>query len=187
MAAQAAADHGIQLEVVKHTEAKRGFVLLPRRWVVERSVSVRSKVKHHIALVLMFLAATFAVGRKLPSADAPEPFHLFLNDSVGITLAMNRDALPKSTPARELRCASSDIYGHTYCELLVNDEVIIAGARVLSAEFMLDENRVTNIIFYLNTSHMGSCRLLLGLRSNSERNLGQPICPCYAGTIKFPA
>jgi transposase len=25
------------LEVVKHTEAKRGFVLLPRRWVVERS------------------------------------------------------------------------------------------------------------------------------------------------------
>lgn len=29
--------HGIELEVVKHTEAKRGFVLLPRRWVVERS------------------------------------------------------------------------------------------------------------------------------------------------------
>lgn len=36
-AAQAAQSHGIQLEVVKHTEAKRGFVLLPRRWVVERS------------------------------------------------------------------------------------------------------------------------------------------------------
>src|ERR1700685_3363368 len=35
-AEQAAAEHGIQLEVVKHTEAKRGFVLLPRRWVVER-------------------------------------------------------------------------------------------------------------------------------------------------------
>jgi transposase len=33
----AAAKHGIQLEVVKHTQAKRGFVLLPRRWVVERS------------------------------------------------------------------------------------------------------------------------------------------------------
>ena len=31
-----AAGHGIRLEVVKHTEAKRGFVLLPRRWVVER-------------------------------------------------------------------------------------------------------------------------------------------------------
>ena len=32
-----AAAHGIRLEVVKHTEAKRGFVLLPRRGVVERS------------------------------------------------------------------------------------------------------------------------------------------------------
>ncbi len=31
-----AAAHGIQLEVVKLPEAKRGFVLLPRRWVVER-------------------------------------------------------------------------------------------------------------------------------------------------------
>lgn len=29
--------NGIRLEVVKHPEAKRGFVLLPRRWVVERS------------------------------------------------------------------------------------------------------------------------------------------------------
>ena len=36
-AAQAAAQHGIQLEVAKHTKAKRGFMLLPRRWVVERS------------------------------------------------------------------------------------------------------------------------------------------------------
>ncbi|NPD66780.1 IS5 family transposase (plasmid) [Lichenicola cladoniae] len=35
--AEAAAEHGIRLEVVKHHEAKRGFVLLPRRWVVERS------------------------------------------------------------------------------------------------------------------------------------------------------
>ncbi len=32
-----AAAHGIRLEVVKLPEAKRGFVLLPRRWVVERS------------------------------------------------------------------------------------------------------------------------------------------------------
>lgn len=28
--------HPIELEIVKHTEAKRGFVLLPKRWVVER-------------------------------------------------------------------------------------------------------------------------------------------------------
>jgi len=36
-AAHQAKAEGIKLEVVKHTEAKRGFVLLPRRWVVERS------------------------------------------------------------------------------------------------------------------------------------------------------
>jgi transposase len=36
-AAQQAEAHGIKLEVVKHTEAKKGFVLLPRRWVVERT------------------------------------------------------------------------------------------------------------------------------------------------------
>jgi transposase len=36
-AAQQAEAHGIRLEVVKLPEAKRGFVLLPRRWVVERS------------------------------------------------------------------------------------------------------------------------------------------------------
>jgi transposase len=35
--AEAAKVHGIALEVVKLSEAKRGFVLLPRRWVVERS------------------------------------------------------------------------------------------------------------------------------------------------------
>jgi transposase len=35
--AQAAADAGVRLEVVKLPELKRGFVLLPRRWVVERS------------------------------------------------------------------------------------------------------------------------------------------------------
>jgi transposase len=34
--AEEAEAHGIRLEVVKHEGAKRGFVLLPRRWVVER-------------------------------------------------------------------------------------------------------------------------------------------------------
>jgi len=36
-AADAAEGHGIKLEVVKLPTAKRGFVLLPRRWVIERS------------------------------------------------------------------------------------------------------------------------------------------------------
>ena len=35
--AQQAAEHGVRLEVVKLPQAKRGFVLLPKRWVVERS------------------------------------------------------------------------------------------------------------------------------------------------------
>lgn len=36
-ALQRAAAHGIILEVVELGDAKRGFVLLPRRWLVERS------------------------------------------------------------------------------------------------------------------------------------------------------
>ncbi len=43
-AAQAAA-HGVQLMVVKLEEAKRGFVLLPRRWVVERSFAWASRFR----------------------------------------------------------------------------------------------------------------------------------------------
>ena len=43
--AEEAAEHGIQLEVVKHQEAKRGFVLLPRRWVVERDFAWASRFR----------------------------------------------------------------------------------------------------------------------------------------------
>ncbi len=37
--------HGVSLEVVKHSEAKRGFVLLPRRWVVERDFAWASRFR----------------------------------------------------------------------------------------------------------------------------------------------
>ncbi len=37
LAAAESEARGIRLEVVKHPGAKKGFVLLPRRWVVERS------------------------------------------------------------------------------------------------------------------------------------------------------
>jgi transposase len=40
-----AAAHGIQLEVIKLPAAKRGFVLLPRRWVVERSFAWASRFR----------------------------------------------------------------------------------------------------------------------------------------------
>jgi len=41
----AAAARGIRLEVVRLPEAKRGFVLLPRRWVVERSFAWASRFR----------------------------------------------------------------------------------------------------------------------------------------------
>lgn len=44
-ASECAAEHGIELEVVKHEEAKRGFVLLPRRWVVERDFAWASRFR----------------------------------------------------------------------------------------------------------------------------------------------
>jgi transposase len=44
-AAKEAEAQGISLEVVKHPEAKRGFVLLPRRWVVERDFAWASRFR----------------------------------------------------------------------------------------------------------------------------------------------
>lgn len=44
-AAEAAAAQGIRLEVVKLPEAKHGFVLLPRRWVVERSFAWKTRFR----------------------------------------------------------------------------------------------------------------------------------------------
>jgi transposase len=42
-ASAAASEQGVRLEVVKLPEAKKGFVLLPRRWVVERSFGWMSR------------------------------------------------------------------------------------------------------------------------------------------------
>lgn len=44
--AEAAQEEGIELHVVKLAEAKKGFVLLPRRWVVERSFGWFSWFRH---------------------------------------------------------------------------------------------------------------------------------------------
>jgi transposase len=43
--AEEAQAHGISLEVVKYPEAKRGFVLLPRRWVIERDFAWASRFR----------------------------------------------------------------------------------------------------------------------------------------------
>lgn len=58
-AAQAAAQQGVRLCVVKMEEAKRGFVLLPRRWVVERSFGWMSRFRR-LARDYERLSATLA-------------------------------------------------------------------------------------------------------------------------------
>ncbi|BDI31483.1 IS5 family transposase [Capsulimonas corticalis] len=71
-AAEAAQEHGVTLQVVKLSEAKRGFVLLPRRWVVERSFAWKSRFRrlvrdyerlpetvkglHYLSFVILMLA-----------------------------------------------------------------------------------------------------------------------------------
>jgi transposase len=57
--AAAAAEHGIQLAVVKLPEAKRGFGLLPRRWVVERDFAGATRFRR-LARDYERLAATLA-------------------------------------------------------------------------------------------------------------------------------
>lgn len=47
-ARDAAKEHGIQLEMVKLPEAERGFVLLPRRWVVERSFAWTTRFRRMV-------------------------------------------------------------------------------------------------------------------------------------------
>jgi transposase len=74
--AGAAQAHGLRLEVVKHHEAKHGFVLLPRRWVVERTFAWAARFRrlardyerlaetlaayHWLALVTLMLPLLFA-------------------------------------------------------------------------------------------------------------------------------
>jgi transposase len=57
--AAAAAQQGLHLEVIKHHQAKRGFVLLPRRWVVERSFAWAARFRR-LARDYERLSATLA-------------------------------------------------------------------------------------------------------------------------------
>jgi len=73
--AEAAAQEGIHLQVIKHHQAKRGFVLLPRRWVVERSFAWAARFRrlardyerlsttlagfHWLAFVILMLKSLF--------------------------------------------------------------------------------------------------------------------------------
>jgi transposase len=80
--AEEAEAHGIRLEVVKHLEAKRGFVLLPHRWVVERDFAWASRFRrlvkdyerlpttlaglHFVAFACLFLHRAIVVLRSSP-------------------------------------------------------------------------------------------------------------------------
>ena len=79
-----AESHGIQLEVVKLAEAKRGFVLLPRRWVVERSFAWATRFRrlvrdyerlpdtvrglHFIAFASLMLSKAIALMAQVPNS-----------------------------------------------------------------------------------------------------------------------
>ena len=56
---EAAAQHGVELQVIKLSEAKKGFVLLPRRWVVERSFAWAARFRR-LARDYERLPSTFA-------------------------------------------------------------------------------------------------------------------------------
>ena len=76
-AAEFAAEHSIRLEVVKQEGAKRGFVLLPRRWMVERDFAWASRFRrlvkdyerlpetvaglHFVAFACLFLQQTAGI------------------------------------------------------------------------------------------------------------------------------
>jgi transposase len=82
--AQDAAEHGIRLEVVKLPEAKKGFVLLPRRWVVERSFAWTTRFRrlvrdyerlpdtvrglHFIAFACLMLQKAAALLQQVPNS-----------------------------------------------------------------------------------------------------------------------
>lgn len=57
----AAAEHGIRLEVVRLPGAKKGFVLLPRRWVVERSFAWKSRFRFGVAYLTLHPKASRSI------------------------------------------------------------------------------------------------------------------------------
>lgn len=69
--ASAALSHGITLEVVKLTEPKRGFLLLPRRWVVERNFGWAARFRRLARNELSLLARQPAFERSEGTGDAP--------------------------------------------------------------------------------------------------------------------
>ena len=82
-AADEAAQHGIQMEAVQHPMAKRDFVLLPKRWVEERSFAWAARFRrlardcerldtslkglHYIAFAILATAKLINMTLQLPN------------------------------------------------------------------------------------------------------------------------
>lgn len=81
--ADAAAEHNIELEVVRMPAARKGFVLLPRRWVVERSFAWATRFRrlvrdyerlpetvaglHYLAFAVLMLRRVFTLLAEVPN------------------------------------------------------------------------------------------------------------------------
>ncbi len=78
-------EYGVELEIVSHAPEQRGFVVLPRRWVVERSLGWFSRCRRlakeyeHLAassLAMIYLAACHLLLKRLaPDPHAAPPYH----------------------------------------------------------------------------------------------------------------
>jgi len=76
--------HGLTLEIVRHAEDQVGFVVLPRRWVVERTLAWLGRSRRlskeyerevEYTETVIYLAALHHLLRRLaPAPNAPRPY-----------------------------------------------------------------------------------------------------------------
>ena len=78
-------EYSVELEIVTRAPEQRGFVVLPRRWVVERSLAGFSRCRRlakeyeHLAassMAMIYLAACHLLLKRLaPAPNADPPYH----------------------------------------------------------------------------------------------------------------
>ena len=71
------------IEIVKRSDAAKGFVLLPRRWVVERTIAWLNRNRRlakdveiltESAVTWLYIASVKLMSRRLATRDAPSGF-----------------------------------------------------------------------------------------------------------------
>jgi transposase len=77
-AAQAAAQNNIDLVVVKLPEAKKGFVLLPKRWVVERSFAWTTRFRRLVEVSMVGKFLYLWLPHFVVSPDTVQQHHGFI-------------------------------------------------------------------------------------------------------------